>query len=246
MLEGKRVRIADLDCIQVTTNEQATIPVITLHGYGDSADGLAPLSAEWVHRLGESSNKYQFIFPSAPNSLAELGMPYGRAWWPLNMAALMDMFEANAFEELHNRTPPGIDNARARVAALVKEVLHRYQPDVAKPQYALGGFSQGSMLSMDVALQSDVPAPSILFQFSGTLICREQWTASLDRIKDTLVFHSHGRSDPVLPFSGAKNMQMMFSKGNIKTQWHPFDGPHTIPPAILDEAADVMRQVFGD
>jgi phospholipase/carboxylesterase len=245
MLEGKRIRIADLDCIQVATNEQAKIPIITLHGYGDSADGLAPLSAEWVHRLGESSHKYQFIFPSALDNLAESGMPYGRAWWPLNMAKLMEIFEAKALDEMHHQTPPGIATARERVARLVKEVLQKYQPDVSDPQYAIGGFSQGAMLSMDVALRSDVPPPSLLFQFSGTLICRDDWSASLGRLKNTLVFHSHGRSDPILPFSGAKNMQMMFAEGKIQTQWHPFDGPHTIPPKILDEAAGAMNQVFG-
>jgi hypothetical protein len=38
---------------------------------------------------------------------------------------------------------------------------------------------------------------------------------------------------------------MMFAECNIQTQWQPFDGPHTIPPKILDEAAGAMNQVFG-
>lgn len=244
MLQGRRETIADLDCVLVSSGATPKVPVFILHGYGDSADGLAHLSAEWVSRLGDVAPLLEFVFPSAPGSLAAMGMPDGRAWWPINMAGLMEMFDTGSFEELHEHSPPGIDEARGQIERLIHEVIGRLQPDVAKPRYALGGFSQGAMLSMDVALRGEVPIPELLFQFSGTLVCRPEWQMAMQRLENTLVVQSHGRQDMVLPFSGAKNLHDAIIPGGATLQWVPFNGPHTIPPVALDTSAEAIRQRF--
>ena len=110
---ANRTRIESLDCIVVDGGPDPKIAVVICHGYGASYDDLAPLSGEWISMLGDQAEAFRFVFPDAPNSLAELGMPQGRAWWPINMARLAEAVQADSFEELHDHQPPGISAARA-------------------------------------------------------------------------------------------------------------------------------------
>ena len=80
MPEALRTRIGSLDCIVVDGGTDPSIGVVICHGYGASYDDLAGLSNEWISLLGDQGGKFRFVFPDAPNSLAELGMPQGRAW----------------------------------------------------------------------------------------------------------------------------------------------------------------------
>ena len=85
MPTAHRTRIEALDCIVVDGGPSPKIAVVICHGYGASYDDLAPLSPEWIGMLGDQSGEFRFVFPDAPHSLADVGMPQGRAWWPIDM-----------------------------------------------------------------------------------------------------------------------------------------------------------------
>ncbi|MEM9646398.1 MAG: lysophospholipase, partial [Planctomycetota bacterium] len=88
-MQPKFVTFADLNCIVIDGGPSPTIPVVVCHGYGAPGHDLAGLAHEWLNLLGEEKGtKFRFVFPEGPLSLAEQGMPDGRAWWPLNMARL--------------------------------------------------------------------------------------------------------------------------------------------------------------
>lgn len=223
---AQRTRLESLDCIVIDGGPSPKIAVVVCHGYGASYEDLAPLAGEWIGMLGDRAGDFRFVFPDAPNSLAELGMPDARAWWPINMARLAEAVQASNFEELHDHEPPGIQSAREALCQTIVKVQADLGGD--STPLVLGGFSQGAMLTMDVALRGTLSPPQLLFQFSGTVVCRPQWEAALSRLNDTYVFQSHGSIDPILPFSSAVALSEMLKSAGVKTAFHSFVGPHTI------------------
>lgn len=237
-----REHIAPLDCIVVDGGDQPSIAVVICHGYGASLDDLAPLASEWLTMLGEKAADFRFVFPNAPHSLAEMGMPTARAWWPINMARLAEAVQANSFEDLHNEVPPGIDQAQQCLDQVITAVLRDLPTET--PRLVLGGFSQGAMLSMDTALRGKIDAPELLLQFSGTVVCRSLWeTAAKDRLANTKVFQSHGTIDPVLPFASAEVLRDLLRLAGVSVDFHEFEGPHTIDGLSVEKVAVHLGQL---
>lgn len=232
MTAAKNVRYGSLDCIvydsldEKRDNGKPKVAVVLCHGYGAPGHDLAGLGPEWIRMLEGTSDSIRFVFPAAPHSLADLGMPDGRAWWPINMAQLAEAVQTSSFSDLHDRQPPGIDEARDTLC----ETINAIKADLAGDEtpLVLGGFSQGAMLTMDVALRGKIAPPDLLIQYSGTLICQSEWEASLSRLDDTFVYQSHGTIDPILPFTSAQALNQLLKDGNVRCEFHSFDGPHTI------------------
>ncbi|TWU62788.1 MULTISPECIES: alpha/beta hydrolase [Crateriforma] len=239
-----RQRLGPLDCIVVDGGPKPSIPVVLCHGYGAPGHDLASLSVEWLNLLGDRGGHFRFVFPAAPLTLAEMGMPDGRAWWPLNMARLQQLAGATSLDGLYDEIPPGIDHARDALVQTLSEVFESIQSDAGRP-WALGGFSQGAMLTMDTALRSDIGPPPLLLQFSGALICRPQWTQHLDRLNASRVLQSHGRMDPILPFQGAQALHEMLAGADVTATLHSFDGPHTIDIDAVAQSAVALADLVG-
>ncbi|MGI9429239.1 MAG: alpha/beta hydrolase [Bythopirellula sp.] len=238
---AQRTRLESLDCIVVDGGPSPKIAVVICHGYGASYEDLAPLSGEWIGLLGQQANEFRFVFPDAPHNLAELGMPDARAWWPINMAQLAAAVQASQFDELHDREPPGIEAARDVLCQTIERVKGDLAGD-ATP-LVLGGFSQGAMLTMDVALRSPLMPPQLLIQFSGTVVCRPQWEPALSKLKDTYVFQSHGSIDPILPYSSALALNEMLKTAGVSTDFHSFVGPHTIDVESIARTAQALAKM---
>ena len=241
MPTAHRTRIESLDCIVVDGGPSPRVAVVICHGYGASYEDLAPLAGEWIGYLEGKAADFRFVFPDAPNSLAELGMPDARAWWPINMAALAAAVEASSFEELHEHQPPGIDTARD----LLCQTISRVKDDLSgeSTPLVLGGFSQGAMLTMDTSLRSDLAPPELLFQFSGTIVCRPLWQAALSRLEDTPVFQSHGSIDPILPYASAEALRDMLKEAGVAVDFHSFVGPHTIDVESVTRSAAALAAI---
>ena len=234
-------QFGSLDCIVVDGGPSPTIAVVICHGYGASRDDLAPLAREWIQVLGDRSAKFRFVFPDAPHTLAEVGMPDGRAWWPINTMQMMFMLQTSQFEQLHDEEPPEIADARELLCKTVDQVKEQISgPDTP---LVLGGFSQGAMLTLDCALRASITPPQLLIQFSGTVVCRPQWRAAMDRLKETYVFQSHGTVDPILPFSSAEVLHQLFVEGGIESEFHRFVGPHTIDGESIVKTATAMAKL---
>lgn len=246
MLTAYRTPIGSLNCIVVDGGPSPEVPspeiaVVICHGYGASYEDLAPLSGEWIGLLGGHAAKFRFVFPDAHHSLADIGMPFGRAWWPINMSRLAEAVQASSFDELHAHQPPGIDDARQRLCETVREV--QQQLGGGHVPLVLGGFSQGAMLTMDASLRGEIDAPQLLLQFSGTIVCESQWRESLTRLENAFVFQSHGRIDPILPFASAEALHRMLRDAGIAAEFHSFMGPHTIDVESVARSAQAMARL---
>lgn len=237
-MEAIETQLGDLSCIVLSGGPDADLAVVLCHGYGAPGDDLVGIGVEWARRLGEAATRVRFVFPAAPHSLAEMGMPAARAWWPLNMQRLMMAIEAQRFDELHDHEPPGLETARDQLTDAVTSVLA--QMPSANPTLILGGFSQGAMLAMDTALRGLQRPPEVLLQMSGTLICQSAWQPLAHRLTDTEVLQSHGTLDQILPFQSAEALRDLLRAADVPVEFLPFEGPHTVPGSMIDSVADLL------
>ena len=245
MAAAKRVRYGSLDCIVFDSlnddgsGVEPNMAVVLCHGYGAPGHDLAGLAPEWIRLLGEAANSIRFVFPAAPHTLADLGMPDARAWWPINMAQLAAAVQSSRFSDLHDQEPPGITEARETLCETIQAIKVDLRGD--NTPLVLGGFSQGAMLTMDAALRGTIVPPDVLIQFSGMLVCQSKWKASLARLDKTFVFQSHGTEDSILPFSSAEALHQLLQEHKIQTQFHSFDGPHTIDGDSIGITAMLLK-----
>jgi phospholipase/carboxylesterase len=196
--------------------------VILLHGFGAPGEDLVGL---W--RVMDVPEGTRFVFPAALLSLAAEGYPAGRAWWRIDMMALQ-----RGEARLTTEVPAGLDRAREAVEEVVDHVKRDWK--VPSSRIVLGGFSQGAMLSIDVALHHKNPLAGVAV-LSGTLIAENEWLGLLGALPKPLppFFQSHGSSDPILPFSRAELLRDTLRKAGLDVTWCPFRGGHEIPPTVL-------------
>jgi phospholipase/carboxylesterase len=199
-------------------DERGGTAVVLLHGWGASGDDLLPLA----HELAQPRTR--FFVPAAP--LPEMGG--GRAWWHLNendrpVHAWDDELPAGFQPHRH------VTAARAAVQTILRTIRTSFAPDVL----AIAGFSQGAMLSLDVALAAD-PAVDRVAVLSGVLIADSLAALKTPRAHKPPVFASHGRHDPVLDFRGGERAKEMLVKHGYAVTWRPFDGGHEIPREIVE------------
>lgn len=212
-----------------TPDHPEPLVTILLHGFGAHGDDLVGLA-----QVIDAATTW--VFPAAP---LRLGGPYGdgRAWWPLDLAALEARLRAGAARVISDEVPPGLPEVRAQLTQLVVEVSERFA--VTPDRIALGGFSQGAMLALDVALHTPVTLAGVIL-LSGTLVAGSEWTPRLPTLANRPVFQSHGRHDPLLPFAVAELLRDRLRNAGARVDWHPFDGGHAIPPNVLGSLADFL------
>ncbi len=182
--------------------------VVLLHGFGAPGTDLVPL-ANFI----EAPPGTRFVFIEAVHRLADLAGssmlvdPNARALWMIDMAAVERAMETGIPRDRSKDVPEGLVAARDKVNAVIDTLMERWGLDSS--QVVLGGFSQGAMLSCDVALRRSSPFAALVL-LSSTLLCEHEWTP-LGASKSTMaVFQSHGANDDLLAFSLAKRVRDLF------------------------------------
>ena len=218
-----RIEIAGLTT-RIVGPADAKLTTILLHGFGAPGDDLVALA-----RYIDAPSR--FVFPEAP---LELGGMYGaaRAWWLLDLAKLEQELREGAPRDRSGETPAGLTAARTQVSRLVDQVAARL--DIIPVQIVLGGFSQGAMLALDVALHRD-ERPAAVVMMSGTIVAESAWAPRFASLSGTPVFQSHGKHDMLLPFAVAESLRDKLRAAGATVDWHPFVGAHEIPPLVLHE-----------
>ena len=206
------------------------LTVVLMHGFGAPGDDLVGL-AQYIDAPA------RFVFPEAP---IELGGLYGdsRAWWMLDLARLEQDLRSGAVRERRDEGPEGLDTARDQVLEFLEQLEERYQID--NGTLVLGGFSQGAMLALDVALHREVP-PAALVLMSGTQLAQPVWAPLMTKLAEMPVLQSHGMHDALLPFSVAEQLRDQLTGAGAKVEWQEFTGGHEIPPSVLDGVGTLLR-----
>ena len=196
--------------------------VIFLHGYGaDGADllGLADPLAPHLRRTA-------FVAPDAPEPC--VGTPFGRQWFPI----------------------PWLDGsteaASAASLALSSEDLNRYidaamaANGVGPEATALVGFSQGTMMALDVALRRAAPLAGVV-GFSGRLLRPETLAAQIIARPPVLLIH--GDADPVVPYADLAKAAAGLKAAGVSVTTHTSRGTgHGIAPDGLGLALRFLQE----
>ncbi len=213
---------------------------IVCHGFGAPGDDLVPLGHETLRRNPALSGRVRFVFPAAPLSLLEMGIPGGRAWWMLDVAELNASIESGKIRDQRNKTPEGLLEA----AQQLREFIEALQKESGLPlsQFVLAGFSQGSMISTEVAFDLPQP-PAALVVWSGTLLCEQRWAELANQSEKFPVLQSHGRQDPILPYEGAIWLKELLEQNQFEVDFSEFMGPHTIPEIALEKFGTLLNDL---
>lgn len=221
--------------------ETPDLAVVLCHGFGAPGTDLVPLASEIFSLQPElTQKKVQFIFPEAPVSMAELGYGDGRAWWMIDMMALQIAMQTGEFREFRSNEPEGLPEAREILSETLE--LVKQETGLDWDRIVLGGFSQGSMLTTDITLRMETP-PAGLVIYSGTLLNEEVWTKLAPNRKGLSVIQSHGRVDPILPFTGAEALNEMLTEAGLNVEFLPFNSVHTIPLEGLQSLAVMLKKL---
>lgn len=186
--------------------------LVMLHGYGSNA-------ADWLqfeHKLQVPGNG-RMVFPQGP-----LRGPDGaRGWWWLNIEGHRP--PGRRYPDFSTANPGGLKVASSLVRNLLKDVP---QPIV------LGGFSQGAMLSAEVAFQTDQDLAALVL-LSGTTVNEAAWVERFPGRRLMRIFIAHGRQDGVLPFTVMERFQERLKATGLNVTWFPYEGGHDIPDEVI-------------
>lgn len=237
---------AGLKCRLIDTLPRGSRPgllVILNHGFGAPGDDLVDFGPWLIDSSAQIAAHCRFVFPEAPVDLAPFGMPGGRAWWPINMAQLAEINQTRDFEQLTTLQPEGMVAASRQLADAVSAL--QLAAGLDDTRTVLGGFSQGAMVSTDAVLRHRI-CPRLLALFSGTLLCRDEWSSLAADHPGCRVFQSHGRQDPLLPLEPAIQLSQLLSESGFSVEFSDFFGPHTIPLPVLERLAGLLDELLQD
>ena len=230
--------------VHVVLAEAAARPpllVVFNHGYGASGEALVPFVPELLEREPRLA-PVRFAFPAGPLSLGMAAWGDARAWWPLDWMKLSTLSRSpEGRQELRNEVPEGLGSARRKLQGCVEALLAG--TSLPPERVVLGGFSQGAMLATDLALSWE-QRPAALVALSSVLLAAERWRALAPRRAGLPVIQSHGRQDPILPYSEGEALRDFLTAAGLAVEFIPFDGPHTVHPDALDRVARLLGSLL--
>ena len=189
------------------------ISLVLLHGYGSRAE-------QWLQfqRAIQVPHDGRLIFLQGPLRGPVSG---SRGWWWLNIEGHIP--EGATLPDFSTANPGGIKFA--------SRLVRGYLDEVTGP-VVLGGFSQGAMVSAEVAFQTDQQLAGLVL-LSGTTVNEAAWMERVPGRRRLPIFIAHGRHDGVLPFAIAERLAHQLQAAGLNVTWLPFDGGHEIPAIVV-------------
>lgn len=234
--------LGGLRCRVVGGGENPKLAAILCHGFGAPGNDIVPVAGELIASSPIIREHVRFVFPEGPLSMDEEGLPGGRAWWPVDMMRLQQAWDKGEIRILRDERPEMLMTSRCMLHELVDEL--RQETGLATSRLVLGGFSQGAMLTTDLALHLE-ESPAALIVWSGTLINEAEWRQLAPDRAGLQVLQSHGRQDMVLPFAAAEWLRDLLSEAGLSVEFHAFDGPHTIPYLALQRTGELLEELVS-
>ncbi|WP_225026092.1 alpha/beta hydrolase [Xinfangfangia pollutisoli] len=201
--------------------ETPTSLVVFLHGYGaDGADLLGLAEPLAPHLPGT-----QFLAPDAPEPCR--GNPFGRQWFPIPRMDGSTEAEARA----------GLLAAAEDLNAFLDARLA--ETGLPASALALVGFSQGAMMSLQIAPRRPDPVAAVV-AISGRLLAPELLIGE-SRVKPPVLL-VHGDQDPVVPFQEMGLAGNALVNAGFETYAHVMKGTgHGIAPDGLGVAMSFLK-----
>ncbi len=254
----ERRQIASLDVLELRGDPSGPI-VILFHGYGASAHDLSPLHRE-IGEIGEIEplsrttledvqgrdkqlSKINWYFPNGFVKVPIAPNMYGRAWFPIDLAALENALREGRHRDVASSSPEGLEEAQGKASEMIFQIMEEHGEESRK-KLIIGGFSQGAMLSTQICLQLEEKYFQNLLVLSGTLLAREEWTKLAQKKSQLSFFQSHGENDPILPFCLAEELHSILSLGDgSQGKFVSFMGGHEIPYSVLQALREFLFSI---
>ncbi|GAA3875431.1 alpha/beta hydrolase [Celeribacter arenosi] len=199
--------------------------VVFLHGYGADGKDLLGLADPLAEHLPDTV----FCAPDAPERC--IGNPMGFQWFPI------PWIDESSEEESRAGMLRAVDELNDYLDELL--VDHGIEPD----QLALFGFSQGTMMALQVAPRREDPV-SCVVGFSGRLLEPEMLEDEV-RVKMPVLL-VHGDSDDVVPPQALQEAGQALQAAGFETYAHVMrDTSHGISPDGLSVALAFLREKLG-
>lgn len=204
---------------------EAKALVVFLHGYGADGADLLGLADALAPHLPDAA----FVAPDAPERC--VGGGFGYQWFPIPWLDGSPQAAADAGLSASVKDLNGFLDARLAEEGLTPERM------------VLVGFSQGAMMSMEVAPRRDVAVAGVV-AISGRLL-RPELLASEARVKPPVLL-IHGDQDAVVPFTDMAKAGDALVAAGFPTYGHVMQGTgHGIAPDGLGAALQFIQQVLG-
>ena len=231
----------EVHVVQAEAAARPPLLVVFNHGYAASGEDLVPYVPELLEREPRLA-PVRFAFPAGTLSLGMAAWGDARAWWPLDWMKLSTLSRSpEGRQELRNEVPEGLGSARRKLQGCIEALLAG--TGLPPERVVLGGFSQGAMLATDLALSWE-QRPAALVALSSVLLAAEKWRALAPRRAGLPVIQSHGRQDPILPYSEGEALRDFLTAAGLAVEFIPFDGPHTVHPDALDRVARLLGSLL--
>ena len=191
--------------------------VIFLHGYGSNGADLISLAPYWAQALPGTA----FVSPNAIESVPMA--PEGFQWFPITN------LDPHLMEQ-------GARAAAQSVDRFIDRELERY--GLAPDRLALVGFSQGTMMALQVGLRRERQIAAIL-GFSGVLVGARSLKEQMRSKPPVLLVH--GDRDPTIPVPALFDSAEALAAAGHGAQWHISYGvPHSIGPDGLELGGEFL------
>ena len=180
--------------------------VILCHGYGGDGKDISILAGYWRTYLPDTI----FICPDAPEKCE--ASPSGFQWFDLTDQDPEQILSKSLVAE-------------NKLNKLIDEVKEGY--NLLANQIIIGGFSQGSMISLQTGIKRKDKINSIL-GYSGKIINLEHLSKNI--VSRPNIFLMHGDIDQVVPVDGLLEAKNFFNKNNYEIETKIFKNcEHRIP-----------------
>ena len=201
--------------------------VVFLHGYGADGKDLIEIGRAWQQYLPDAA----FVSPHAPEPCA--GAPMGRQWFPLTFRDPDERWKGV------NAAAPALNRF------LDAELARRKLPASA---LALVGFSQGTMMALQVGLRR-ATAPAAIVGYSGLFVLPNN--AEPDAVAAEIksrppVLLVHGDQDDLIPVEALFHATQALAALEVPAEWHISPGlGHGIDQEGLRHGGEFLAKRFG-
>lgn len=188
--------------------------VVLLHGYGSNGADLISLAPFWAKALPGAA----FVSPNAIEPTPQA--PGGYQWFPIS-----------------NLDPVRMEQGARQAAQSVDRFLDREldRAGLDESRLALVGFSQGTMMALQVGLRRERQIAALL-GYSGVLVGAPRLKAEMRSKPPVLLVH--GDRDPTIPIAAMFESAAGLCAADHGAQWHVSYGvPHSIGQDGLDLGA---------
>ena len=180
--------------IQPEKNNEIKNAVILLHGYGGDGKDISVLTLNWKRFLPNTI----FFCPDGHQHCTI--NPSGFQWFDLSRDDKKYILEESI-------------KAEEKINVFINEIKEKYNLDNSK--ICLSGFSQGCMMSINIALTSDKEFNCVV-GFSGKIIDKENLAK---RIKSkSKILLTHGDNDTIVPSNNMLEVKDFFIRHKIKVE----------------------------